>query len=158
MFAAERRKKIKEIMLEYKHVDMNTLCSLLDVSLATVRRDLDQLSEEGFLQKEHGGVILIENETVRIPSFGHAGDSNLHVYVCRDKRSEVEWRQVLNAAFERMYRKARELNGLVSGEHGIGYAKKRYMAETFENGQLELMCGIKRVFDPNGILNPGKLF
>jgi len=63
MFAAERRRRIKEIMLEYKHVDVNTLCSLLDVSLATVRRDLDQLGEEGFLRKEHGGAILIENET-----------------------------------------------------------------------------------------------
>ena len=63
MFAAERRKRIKEIMIEYKHVDVNTLCSLLDVSLATVRRDLDQLGEEGFLRKEHGGAILIENET-----------------------------------------------------------------------------------------------
>ena len=95
---------------------------------------------------------------VRIPSFGHAGDGNLHVYVCRDKRSEEEWKQVLNAAFDRMYRKARELNGLVSGEHGIGYAKKRYMAEAFEHEQLELMRGIKKTFDPYVILNPGKLF
>ncbi|HWR22728.1 MAG TPA: FAD-binding oxidoreductase [Feifaniaceae bacterium] len=95
---------------------------------------------------------------VRIPSFGHAGDGNLHVYVCRDGRGEEDWKRVLNLAFDRMYLKAREMNGLVSGEHGIGYAKKRYMAETFENGQLELMRGIKRAFDPNGILNPGKLF
>ena len=65
---------------------------------------------------------------------------------------------MLNAAFDLMYRKARELNGLVSGEHGIGYAKKRYVAETVENEQLELMRGIKHVFDPNGILNPGKIF
>ncbi len=63
MFAAERRKKIKEILLEYKHVDVNTLCSLLSVSLATVRRDLDQLGEEGFLRKEHGGAMLVESET-----------------------------------------------------------------------------------------------
>lgn len=61
MFAAERIKKIKEILLEYKHVDINTLCSLLSVSIATVRRDLDKLEEEGFLKKAHGGVII--NET-----------------------------------------------------------------------------------------------
>jgi len=58
MFALERVKKIKEILLEYKHVDINTLCSLLSVSIATVRRDLDKLEEEGFLIKTHGGAIL----------------------------------------------------------------------------------------------------
>ena len=58
MFAAERIKKIKEILLEYKHVDINTLCSLLSVSVATVRRDLDKLEQEGFLKKAHGGAII----------------------------------------------------------------------------------------------------
>lgn len=62
MFAAERQKKIKEILLDYKHIDVNTLCSLLDVSIATVRRDLDRLEQEKFLKKEHGGAILIEGE------------------------------------------------------------------------------------------------
>jgi len=62
MFAAERRKKIKEILLEYGHIDVNTLCSLLSVSVATVRRDLDTLEREGFLVKEHGGALLNESE------------------------------------------------------------------------------------------------
>ncbi|NLF28880.1 MAG: DeoR/GlpR transcriptional regulator [Clostridiales bacterium] len=62
MFAAERRKKIKEILLEYGHIDVNTLCSLLSVSVATVRRDLDTLEREGFLLKEHGGALLNESE------------------------------------------------------------------------------------------------
>jgi DeoR/GlpR family transcriptional regulator of sugar metabolism len=66
MFAAERRRKIKEIILEYKHVDVNTLCSLLSVSIATVRRDLEMLESEGFLNKEHGGAILVENESSEI--------------------------------------------------------------------------------------------
>ena len=60
MFAVERIKKIKEVLLEYKHVDINTLCSLLSVSIATVRRDLDKLEEEGFLKKAHGGAIINE--------------------------------------------------------------------------------------------------
>jgi DeoR/GlpR family transcriptional regulator of sugar metabolism len=60
MFAAERRRKIKEFILEYKHADMSTLCSLMGVSIATVRRDLEQLEAEGFLTKEHGGAILAE--------------------------------------------------------------------------------------------------
>lgn len=95
---------------------------------------------------------------IRIPSFGHAGDGNLHVYVCRDELSENEWNNKLNKAFELMYGKANELSGLVSGEHGIGYAKKQYMLQTYGNTQIELMRGIKKVFDKNNILNPDKLF
>ena len=56
------------------------------------------------------------------------------------------------------YTKANELCGLVSGEHGIGFAKKQYMLDTYGEGQIGLMRGIKRVFNPKGILNPGKLF
>ncbi len=95
---------------------------------------------------------------IRIPSFGHAGDGNLHVYVCRDNLSKEEWDTKLNKSFEMMYNKANELSGLVSGEHGIGYAKKQYMSDTYGESQIELMRGIKRVFDKNNILNPDKLF
>ena len=95
---------------------------------------------------------------VRIPSFGHAGDGNLHVYICRDGLSDADWTETLREAFHRMYGKAAELSGLVSGEHGIGYAKKQYMREVYGDTQLDLMRGIKAVFDKNNILNPGKLF
>ncbi len=95
---------------------------------------------------------------VRIPSFGHAGDGNLHVYICRDALDEDTWKKKLEEAFSRMYGKANQLCGLVSGEHGIGFAKKQYLLDTVGPGQVALMRGIKQVFDPNGILNPGKLF
>jgi len=68
MFAAEREKKIKEMLLEYKHVDVNTLCTLLSCSLATVRRDLDRLENEGFLTKAYGGAILNEENEQGVPS------------------------------------------------------------------------------------------
>ncbi len=95
---------------------------------------------------------------IRIPSFGHAGDGNLHVYVCRDELSDSEWKTRLDKAFQMMYSKANELSGLVSGEHGIGYAKKQFMLDTYGEKQIELMRGIKQVFDKNNILNPDKLF
>ena len=61
MFAADRVKKIKDILNEYGHIDMNSLCSLLGCSMATVRRDLDRLEEEGFLKKAYGGAIINDN-------------------------------------------------------------------------------------------------
>lgn len=94
---------------------------------------------------------------IRIPSFGHAGDGNLHIYICRDDLSEVEWKEKSNNAFDKMYKKARELGGAVSGEHGIGYAKQKYLSAQAGDIQIRLMQGIKEVFDPKGILNPGKV-
>ena len=95
---------------------------------------------------------------IRIPSFGHAGDGNLHVYICRDHLEENIWKEKLDKAFDLLYEKAREFGGQVSGEHGIGYAKKKYLHEQLGDKQIEMMKGIKKVFDPNNILNPGKIF
>ena len=100
------------------------------------------------LQKKHG---------VRIRSFGHAGDGNLHIYVLRDDLAEDAWKRTLAAVFEELYAKARELGGQVSGEHGIGYAKKPYLRESLDPAVRALMRGVKDVFDPHHILNPGKV-
>jgi glycolate oxidase len=94
---------------------------------------------------------------IRIMSFGHAGDGNLHIYVLRDALSEEEWREKLNAAFERLYARAKELGGQVSGEHGIGFAKKSFLADSLGEKTMDLMRGIKQVFDPRNILNPNKI-
>ncbi len=100
---------------------------------------------------------LADEMKVRIPSFGHAGDGNLHIYICRDELDDQAWEEVLTKCFDRMYEKAEEFGGLVSGEHGIGYAKKEYLKKQYGSGQIELMKGIKNVFDPKNILNPGKI-
>ncbi|MBQ3529673.1 MAG: FAD-binding oxidoreductase [Oscillospiraceae bacterium] len=94
---------------------------------------------------------------VRIPSFGHAGDGNLHVYICRDSLSDADWEKVKADCFDRMYEKAVALGGLVSGEHGIGYAKKEYLRRQYGDTPIALMQGIKKVFDEKNILNPGKV-
>ncbi|ERJ11727.1 FAD-binding oxidoreductase [Haloplasma contractile] len=100
---------------------------------------------------------IAEDLNMRIPSFGHAGDGNLHIYICRDDLGEAEWNEKLNIAFSKMYNKAKELNGLVSGEHGIGYAKKMYLKNQLKPTQINLMNGIKAAFDQKNILNPGKV-
>ncbi|MBQ4150998.1 MAG: FAD-binding oxidoreductase [Clostridia bacterium] len=100
---------------------------------------------------------IAEDENVRIPSFGHAGDGNLHVYICRDDLDDTAWEKKLEVCFDLMYKKAEELGGLVSGEHGIGYAKKGYMRKQYGEEQIALMQGIKKAFDEKNILNPGKV-
>ena len=100
---------------------------------------------------------LQDKYNIRIPSFGHAGDGNLHIYICRDNYSKEEFDQILVKVFDDLYNRAYEVGGLVSGEHGIGYAKKEYMKEQLGPTQIALMNGIKKVFDPNNILNPGKV-
>jgi len=100
---------------------------------------------------------LADEFGVRIPSFGHAGDGNLHVYICRDGLSDEEWEEKLALCFDRMYEKAVELGGLVSGEHGIGYAKKEFLKRQYGETPIALMQGIKKVFDEKNILNPGKV-
>ena len=94
---------------------------------------------------------------LRIPSFGHAGDGNLHIYLCRDKLEQSQWESRKEKAFSMMYSRAKELGGLVSGEHGIGLDKRKYLVDMLGERQIELMRGIKKVFDPKGILNPGKV-
>lgn len=94
---------------------------------------------------------------VRIRSFGHAGDGNLHVYVLRDELSKEAWEKKLAEVFEAMYKRARELNGQVSGEHGIGFAKKPYLVEQTGDVYINLLKNIKLAFDPKNILNPGKV-
>ncbi|WP_304684363.1 FAD-binding oxidoreductase [Ileibacterium valens] len=94
---------------------------------------------------------------LRIKSFGHAGDGNLHAYMLKDDLSDEEWDARLKLAMENVYHKAHELHGQVSGEHGIGFAKKPYLKESLPEDNLVLMNGIKRIFDPKNILNPHKI-
>ncbi len=100
---------------------------------------------------------LAGENNIRIPSFGHAGDGNLHVYICRDRLPDEEWKATLTKCFDKMYSKAGELGGLVSGEHGIGFAKKEYLKKQYGDTPIAIMQGIKRVFDKKNILNPGKI-
>ncbi|WP_130863276.1 FAD-binding oxidoreductase [Bacilliculturomica massiliensis] len=95
--------------------------------------------------------------SIRIKTFGHAGDGNLHIYILKDELSDEEWKEKMSLAMELIYSKARELNGQVSGEHGIGFAKKPYLAESLDPDLLEIMRGIKSAFDPKNILNPHKI-
>lgn len=100
---------------------------------------------------------LEEKYDIRIRSFGHAGDGNLHIYILKDELEEETWVSKRDQVMDEMYEKAKELKGQVSGEHGIGFAKKPYLHDSLGGIQMQLMRQIKQAFDPKGILNPGKI-
>ncbi len=92
-----------------------------------------------------------------IKSFGHAGDGNLHIYTCANDMEEEEFKRQVAGFMDIIYKKAAECGGLISGEHGIGSGKMEYLAAFAGETSMRLMKGIKEVFDPKMILNPGKI-
>ncbi len=90
--------------------------------------------------------------------FGHAGDGNVHVNVLRAGLDDAAWQAAKALVFPALIREVYRLGGVLSGEHGIGWIKKGHLAQVLPEKHLALMRGIKRVFDPAGILNPGKVF
>ena len=90
--------------------------------------------------------------------YGHAGDGNLHVNIIKANLSEEQWQKEVPKGIREIFELTVSLKGTLSGEHGIGWVQKNYMDIAFSKTHLELMEGIKRIFDPNNILNPGKIF
>jgi glycolate oxidase len=90
--------------------------------------------------------------------YGHAGDGNLHVNIIKGNLSDTFWNDELPIAIRELFTEVVRLGGTISGEHGIGLVQKPYMDIAFSNVSLNLMREIKKVFDPNNILNPGKIF
>ena len=90
--------------------------------------------------------------------YGHAGDGNLHVNIIRGTLTEEEWNIKVTKGIREIFELTVSLRGTLSGEHGIGYVQKNFMNIAFSKVHLELMERIKYVFDPNNVLNPGKIF
>jgi len=89
--------------------------------------------------------------------YGHAGDGNLHVNIVKGDMSDADWKEKLPKGIRRLFAEVVRMGGTISGEHGIGLVQKEYMDIAFDAVSLGLMSSIKQVFDPNGILNPGKI-
>jgi glycolate oxidase len=90
--------------------------------------------------------------------YGHAGDGNLHVNIIKDTMSDEDWNTKLTYGIREIFELCRDLGGTISGEHGIGLVQKSYLDIVFTPFQIALQKDIKKVFDPRGILNPGKIF
>lgn len=90
--------------------------------------------------------------------YGHAGDGNLHVNIIKENMSDEDWNTKVPLGIREIFTLTVKLGGTISGEHGIGLVQKDYMDIAFNTVQINLQKGIKNLFDPNNILNPGKMF
>lgn len=101
---------------------------------------------------------LEETTGMTMYSCGHAGDGNVHLWVLRGDREEEVWRRELRDNMERIYAAAAAMGGVVSGEHGIGVAKRRYLFQNMPRANIDMMNQIKRALDPRHILNDDKSY
>ena len=101
---------------------------------------------------------IAERHAVRAVSFGHAGDGNVHVNVLQDDVPGERWEAIVPAVSEEIYRLSLSLGGTITGEHGIGATRRKYLPLALDDAQIALMRRIKAAFDPGHILNPGKIF
>jgi glycolate oxidase len=101
---------------------------------------------------------IAERYAVRIVNFGHAGDGNVHVNVLQDDLAEERWEEIIPSLVEEIYRLTLSLGGMITGEHGIGATRRKYLPLALDQTQIEIMERIREVFDPNRILNPAKIF
>jgi len=90
--------------------------------------------------------------------YGHAGDGNVHVNILKDTLDDATWTRDADKAVREIFALAVSLGGTISGEHGIGYSQKEYLPIALSADEITIMKKIKQIFDPNGILNPGKIF
>ena len=113
-------------------------------------------------RSELAGMVRFIADTARefdlqIGTFGHMGDGNLHPTFLSDERDSEEMHRV-HEALEAIVKRTLEVGGTITGEHGVGLAKKPWLRQQMGDASLELMRQIKRTLDPRGILNPGKIF
>ena len=94
---------------------------------------------------------------LRVGTFGHMGDGNLHPTFLTDERNHDEMHRV-EEAFKEIFDEAIRLGGTITGEHGIGVSKKSFLPKFAGDAQMRVMRELRRALDPNGILNPGKMF
>ena len=90
--------------------------------------------------------------------YGHAGDGNLHVNIIKGDMSDEKWNNELHKGIREIFILTKNLGGTISGEHGVGLVQKPYIDIVFSEKEIEIQKEIKKIFDPNNILNPGKIF
>ena len=132
------------------------LSSLARVRPSTILEDAT-IPRSRIVEMVHSVNEIAKKYGLRIGTFGHAGDGNLHPTILTDLRDPEEEKKV-ESAIEDIFKAAVDLGGTLSGEHGIGISKARYLKMEISHESYEIMKRVKMAFDPDNILNPGKMF
>jgi len=133
------------------------------ISPALARLAPTKLTEDISVPRSHIPEMVRQTQAIArrydlvIAVFGHIGDGNLHPDILCDRRNADQMKRVAQAAKE-IFAAASELDGALTGEHGVGFLKKEFLPKDLEPLAIEKMLAIKKVFDPNNIMNPGKVF
>ena len=125
----------------------------------SIYKEEDTVVPRAELPKLLSGVKVIgEKFGFNSVCYGHAGDGNLHINIIKGDMSDDDWDNKLNLGIREIFELTVSLGGTLSGEHGIGWVQKQFMDIAFSEKNIEIQKGIKRLFDPNNILNPDKMF
>ena len=125
----------------------------------SIYKEQDTVVPRAELAKLLKGVKEIGNKYgFKSVCYGHAGDGNLHVNIIKGDMTDDNWNNELPKGIREIFHLTKDLGGTISGEHGIGLVQKDYMDIVFSDKEIELQKGIKKIFDPNNILNPRKVF
>ncbi len=137
-----RRSIAEAFMLVSPHQSLEDIC----VPVAAIARIMPEVDR------------LCEKYDIQIPCYGHAGDGNLHITPVKNPQHSIEqWQAMLPKVLEEIYALTQRLGGVISGEHGIGHKRRKYLHYSADEVALDLMRRIKQALDPNNILNPGKI-
>jgi len=156
--------KIKEILFAENNEEKNKLWNLRrniaeSVKINSVYKEEDTVVPRANLPKLLKGVKNIGKKYgFKSVCYGHAGDGNLHVNILKGKMNNKKWNTEVPKGISELFQLCKKLGGTISGEHGIGFVQKNYLHIVFNKELIELQQEIKKVFDPNNILNPDKIF
>jgi glycolate oxidase len=159
-----REKGSMEVRVAKDDVEANKLAGARRTAFSALARVAPTtILEDATVPRSELAKMIRHVETVakkyklRIGTFGHMGDGNLHPTFLTDERNKEEMHRV-EEAFKEIFDEAIRLGGTITGEHGIGLAKKSFLPKFAGDAQMKVMRALRQVLDPNGILNPGKMF
>ena len=149
---AEERKKIQEVW------DLRRSIGESVKSISAYKEEDTVVPRSRLPELVRGVKQICASHGITSICYGHAGDGNVHVNILKAGLSEQAWHDAAEIAVRQIFELTVALGGTISGEHGIGYSQKKYLPIALSPVELGMMKAIKAVFDPHGILNPGKIF